>query len=336
MKRKPEEGRYSKVSRRIWGSKDFRELSGPKPNAQTLWFRILTGPELGCIPGLFEAWEGGLASALRWSVRDFRRCWEEIEGHEMASADWTAGLIWVPNAIHHNFPENPNTVKGWKLAWKELPDCALRQRAARALVEVFAAKDIESPPRSGSTWLQAFHYVAGNVPANVPENVADDVPTNVQANVTPNRGGNQDQEQEQEKDLPPTPPVQPQRQDPYWRSPVRLRPDVVELHERWKRATGLRGHKLRGPADLEATILAEAIDAHGQADCWLVADTCMRDRMVNGEIDDHGEKHLSIRYIFGNEQTFARILEAAHRASTRAPAGDADEEFEAAMNAEAR
>lgn len=207
MKRKPDEGRYSKVSRRIWGSKDFRELSAPKPNAQTLWLRILTGPELGCIPGLFEAWEGGLASALRWSVRDFRRCWEEIEGRKMASADWNVGLIWAPNAIHHNFPENPNTVKGWRLAWKELPDCALKQRAAKAMMCVFAAKDAESPPRSGPTWVEAFQCVVGNVP----DDVGDDVTTKVTGNVPPNRGGNQDQdqeqEQEQEQDNPQAPVV---------------------------------------------------------------------------------------------------------------------------------
>lgn len=206
-KRKPEEGRYSKVSRRVWGSSDFRELSAPKPNAQTLWFRVLTGPELGCIPGLFEAWEGGLASALRWSVRDLRRCWDEIEARRMASADWNAGLIWAPNAIHHNFPENPNTVKGWRLAWKELPDCTLKTRAARALMETFAAKDAESLPKSGPTWVEAFQYVVGNVTRNVPPNVADDMETqttnvlpNHPPNTPPNIGGNQDQEQEQEQD----------------------------------------------------------------------------------------------------------------------------------------
>lgn len=200
IKRKPEEGRYSKVSRRVWGSSDFRELSAPKPNAQTLWLRVLTGPELGCIPGLFEAWEGGLASALRWSARDLRRCWDEIEARKMAVADWNVGLVWAPNAIHHNFPENPNTVKGWRLAWKELPDCALKTRAARALMETFAAKDAEGLPKSGPTWVEAFQYVGGNVTPNH----GDDVPTMVGSNPPPNLGGNQDQEQEQEQDYKAT------------------------------------------------------------------------------------------------------------------------------------
>jgi len=339
VKRKPDEGRYSKVSRRIWGSGDFRELSAPKPSAQWLWLRLLTGPELGCIPGLFEAWEGGLASALRWSVRDFRRCWEEIESRKMAAADWTAGLIWVPNAIHHNFPENPNTVKGWKLAWKELPDCALKLRAAKALLHVFALRDLEAPVRNGATWVEAFHHATGNVYRNVPNDVAEDVRTQVEGNVTPNRGGNQDQEQEQEQEDPPNPPprsepARPRPPDRMAASFVAVRDDVRRLHERWQRATGLTGHRLRGGAtDIDATLLAEALDLHGEADCVLVADACMRDRMVNGEADERGEKHRSIRYIFGNEQTFARILEAAQDMPATAPRS-ADDEFEAAMEAQ--
>jgi hypothetical protein len=151
--RRPDEGRYSKVSRRVWNSADFRGLSAPKPNAQTIWLRILCGPELGCIPGLFEAWEGGLANALGWSLRDFRRCFEEIVGRKMVTADWNAGLVWAPNAIFHNFPENPNTVKGWRLAWKELPDCGLKRRAAEHLVTVFAEKDAYDRPKSGPSWV---------------------------------------------------------------------------------------------------------------------------------------------------------------------------------------
>jgi hypothetical protein len=132
--------------------------------------------------------------------------------------------------------------------------------------------------------------------------------------------------------IPPPPAGRPR--DPMGASFAGLRSDVVRVHEAWKRATGLTGHKLRGgAADLDATLLAESLDLHGEADCLLVAQACMRDRMVNGEADDRGEKHTSIRYIFGNEQTFARVLKLAREAARKSLSGNADDAFEAAMRA---
>ncbi|HEY3234629.1 MAG TPA: hypothetical protein VGJ84_07920, partial [Polyangiaceae bacterium] len=76
--RTPDEGRYSKVSRRMWDDERFRELSPAPPNAQTLWQRLLTGPELGCVPGLYTARLGGLADALGWPADALREKWDEI------------------------------------------------------------------------------------------------------------------------------------------------------------------------------------------------------------------------------------------------------------------
>ena len=149
MKRKnQDEGRYSKVSRRMWGDSNFQALSKAPPNAQSLWQRLLTGPELGCVPGLFPARIGGLADALDWSKEDTQRCWEEIASKGMAEADWTAGLVWVPNAIAHNEPANPNVVTGWRLALCEMPECALKHKAVEELRSYLETM--------GENWLTAF------------------------------------------------------------------------------------------------------------------------------------------------------------------------------------
>lgn len=125
--------RYSKVSRRMWGDEKFRQLTKPTPNAQTLWFRLLTGPELGPVPGLFSAGEAGLAEALQWSVKGFRIAFAEIEALKLAEADWRARLVWVPKAIEHNEPESPNVVLSWAKAVKELPDSPLKARGVEGL-----------------------------------------------------------------------------------------------------------------------------------------------------------------------------------------------------------
>ena len=89
------------------------------------------------------------------------------------------------------------------------------------------------------------------------------------------------------------------------------RKDVLELHSAWRTAFGRTGATLRHATGDDAYALAEAIDVHGMPDCLLVASEAPRDGMVNGTKDDKGNKHESIRYIFGNEETFSRILAAA-------------------------
>lgn len=72
--------RYSKVYRRIWNDARFRALSAPPPNGQTLFLRLLTGPELGTIPGLFSIGEAALAEALGWPLEGFRKAFAELAG----------------------------------------------------------------------------------------------------------------------------------------------------------------------------------------------------------------------------------------------------------------
>lgn len=104
----------------------------------------------------------------------------------------------------------------------------------------------------------------------------------------------------------------PRSRDPL--VPLATRADVVELHEAWKAACGFPAHRFRGAYDLDATVLADAIDAYGLPDCLLVAQHAPSDGMVSGKTDEHGQKHDTIRYIFGNADAFNRILRAAHEA----------------------
>ena len=206
--RTPDEGRYSKVSRRMWDDEGFCELSAAPPNAQTLWQRLLTGPELGCIPGLYTARLGGLADALNWTKEEVYEKWLEIEQQEMAVADWRAGLVWVPNSIVHNAPNSPNTILGWRLALRELPECNLKRMAIKEL----RARCAEL----GEAWSAAFELAIGEPklaqkkkvktslvpsktairgPSETPPDTASHEPRE-----TPSETASYSQEQEQEQD----------------------------------------------------------------------------------------------------------------------------------------
>ena len=166
-------GRYSKVYRRIWVDEKVRKLSQPKPCGVVLFLRLLTGPELTNVPGLFPAWEGGLANALGWTLEAFREAFREVSLQGMAEADWEAGIVWVPNAIQHNEPESPNVVAAWGSTLPELPDSPLKDKAF-AVFEAWAKA-------KGKAWAEAWAKAC-------PKGYRGASP-------------NQEQEQEQEQDL---------------------------------------------------------------------------------------------------------------------------------------
>lgn len=183
-------GRYSRVSRRIWNDGAFRTLTQPKPCGAWLFFRLLTGPELTNIPGLFQAWEAGLAQAIGWPIKDFKRSFGEVERAGLVRADWKVGLIWLPKAVRHNEPESPNVVASWKTAWEELPDCELRHEAWLSLKSWCESK--------GEAWAKAFSKATGNP---LPKDMAVGAAA---PSVNQEQEQKQDQEQEQKQD-PPNP-----------------------------------------------------------------------------------------------------------------------------------
>ncbi len=375
---KPDLGRYSRVSRRIWNDDRFLALDRPKPSGSWLFFRLLTGPELTNIPGLFQAWEAGLAQALHWSLKDFRRAFSRIEEQGLARADWHRGLVWVPKAIHHNEPESPNVVVSWRRTVGELPDCDLLHQALTAIGEYLAelgpewsaawdlsaskqprAAKIPSPVRvevrlrdgdfcrycaaavnwsdrrgpTGATYdhinptgpsdtsnlvvacrscnskkgfrtPELAQMTIQVLPESKPRSELGSVPD---LNQNPSANQNQEQKQEQRED-PPT-PKRPNHLPPaekLFGAPPNTRPDVIRLHERWKRTFGFTNHQLLS-LTADAQTLADALDSHGEDACNRVLDWAPNDDKVSGRSDERREKHESIAYIFGNPQTFARL-----------------------------
>lgn len=130
---KEKQERYRKVGARMWGDEKFRSLSPMPPSGQGLWIYLLTGPFLGQVPGLFKAGRAAMAEDLEWSQEGFDECFQELFQKGLAKADFKAKLVWLPKAIQHNKPANPNVVKGWKDELGILPECALK---TEALVEI--------------------------------------------------------------------------------------------------------------------------------------------------------------------------------------------------------
>lgn len=111
-------------------------------------------------------------------------------------------------------------------------------------------------------------------------------------------------------EIPPTPRPDPTLDSFTGRLPDQ-RSDVRRLFEAWKRTFRFTGDTLRRPSDFRAKVLAEAIDDYGLEACERVLAHAPNDGMVSGRDDEKRVKHETIEYIFGNANTFARILRAA-------------------------
>lgn len=127
--------RYSLVTRGMWSDAKFLGLSGPEPNAQTLWIYLLTGEVQGPIPGLFRAGLGTLADGLGWEAGKTRRALQELEDAGLLERSQRPPLVWLPKAVTHNPPASPNVVKSWGSAFRELPETDLREKAIRGIRE---------------------------------------------------------------------------------------------------------------------------------------------------------------------------------------------------------
>jgi hypothetical protein len=294
-------GRYSKISRHMWNDEKVRRLTPPAPCGFNLFQRFLCGPELTNVPGLFTAWEAGMAQALKWDLEAFREAYAEVFREGLAEADWEAGLVWVPKAIEHNPPESANVVMSWAATISELPDCDLKTRALLSLQSRMNER--------GKPWAEAFAKAIGK-PLPKPSG---------KATVKPK--GNQEQEQEQEQEqkeesLPfsPEPPKQP-REDPFMASltgslPGQL-PEVREIHRVWRETFGKTGATIGNPNGEFAKMIRDAARDYGLDDCLAVIRYAPNDGMVNGKDDEKGKPHDDLFYILNNKRTFDRLLVAA-------------------------
>lgn len=123
---------WSKVYRRVWRDAKFRRLS---QDAQLLWFRLMTAPELTPIPGVLPIGRAALAEDLEWSTERLEERFRELSRGGFAMVDWGARLVWLPKAIKYDPPANYNIVRSWEAPWDLVPECPLKDEIWRALME---------------------------------------------------------------------------------------------------------------------------------------------------------------------------------------------------------
>lgn len=142
--------RFRKVPVSIWKESWFRSLS---PEAKQLVLYLMTSGLDTAIPGLFSATMGGLADELGCDRMVLAATWQDISGQFVGEADWEAGVLWLPAAFDANQPASPNNVTAWRSYLREIPACALKERAL-----AYASRHCQARDRAlgGNAFARAF------------------------------------------------------------------------------------------------------------------------------------------------------------------------------------
>lgn len=124
-----------------------------------MFLYLLTGPDQGPIPGLFVSGIGSLTDRLAtlhegWTTETVRSALEELRGAGILRTNARPPLFWMPNAIKHRDPPNPNQVVNWRRYWCELPECTMRDEAMLHIRE-------HLPPPSAARFDELFPELRG-------------------------------------------------------------------------------------------------------------------------------------------------------------------------------
>lgn len=129
----PAEGIYRRTSVRMYGDEKFMRLSPVLASGQSLFIYVLTGPHTGPIPGVFVIGRASLAENLGWPTEAFDKAFAEVIGEGLAQFDAKTRLWFIPKALKHNMPPNPNVVRSWRTQWALLPECEMRNQIFEGL-----------------------------------------------------------------------------------------------------------------------------------------------------------------------------------------------------------
>ncbi len=144
--------RFRKIDPRIWNDDKFAALSH---EAQRAFLYVLTCPQMTAL-GAFRSSISGMSDELGISPeplqerlgeglgerlpKPFAKPFIELLQNGLIKVDEKAFLVFVPNFLKYNQPDNPNVVKGWFSALDLLPECPLLVEVLAKAVEVATAK----------------------------------------------------------------------------------------------------------------------------------------------------------------------------------------------------
>lgn len=170
--------RYRKIDPRIWNDDKFASLSH---EGQRTFLFILTHPSMTSL-GAFRGTREGLEAELGLDPKGLPKPFDELLSKGLIKYDSRNFMVFAPNFLKYNRPENPNVVKGWIGSIDLLPECPL---LAEVLQRAKACADTDIK------LSKAFSEALGRITETLSERYAQPLPKGMPI---------QEQEQEQEQE----------------------------------------------------------------------------------------------------------------------------------------
>jgi hypothetical protein len=121
--------RYRVIRCLIWNDDKFPFASDA---CQLVFFHMLTTP-MSSPFGLYKASLEALAAEKRWTPKAYREAFEEASAIGFVKYDERAQVVFIPNFLKYNAPNNPNVLRAWYNAFIEIPDSQLKHEFLRSL-----------------------------------------------------------------------------------------------------------------------------------------------------------------------------------------------------------
>jgi hypothetical protein len=129
-------GRYVNIHRKIWNKEKFRSSSD---DCKFVFFHVLTTP-FGSQFGLFKASPVVLAEEAEWDLERYSKAFTEGFTKGFLKYDEKHKLIFIPNWLRYNPPNNPNVLRGWGSSFSEISDCDLKSEAYNTLKQFVSSR----------------------------------------------------------------------------------------------------------------------------------------------------------------------------------------------------
>jgi len=124
--------RYRNIHCLIWNDDKFPFVSD---DCQLVFFHVLTTPFSNPL-GIFKIPIEALSAEKRWPVKRYMKGFQEGIANGFWKYDNRSLLLYIPNFIKYNTPDNPNVIKSWAKIFNELPESLLKNEYHQSM-EVF-------------------------------------------------------------------------------------------------------------------------------------------------------------------------------------------------------
>lgn len=114
-----------------------------KPNEKLVFLTLLTHTHTTAV-GTIQTNAHMLAALTGLTQRATQQALKALGKNQMVyQVNGAAQVIWIPNYLKHNPPENPNQIKGWAKVLPYIPQCPLKFQILKACYDLASQKGRE-------------------------------------------------------------------------------------------------------------------------------------------------------------------------------------------------